>query len=100
VENENPQAGVITTLVEQEGLEQIDLSQVGAIAPEILSTIPNEIAIKYKVIPFSREKDTVLVTMANPFDIFAEEAIRAATQSQLKSSLQPWRSRVHPAKTG
>ena len=84
MENENPQTDVIATLVEQEGLEHIDLSQVGAIAPEILSTIPHEIAIKYKVIPFSREKDTVLLTMANPFDIFAEEAIRAATHSRLK----------------
>jgi len=89
VENENPQTDVIATLVEQEGLEHIDLSQVGAIAPEILSTIPHEIAIKYKVIPFSREKDTVLLTMANPFDIFAEEAIRAATHSHLKLHFTP-----------
>ncbi len=89
MENENPQTGVITTLVEQEGLEHIDLSQVGAIAPEILSTIPAEIAIKYKVIPFSKEKDVVLVTMANPFDIFAEEAIRADTHYRLKLHFTP-----------
>ncbi len=89
MENENPQTGVITTLVEQEGLEHIDLSQVGAIAPEILNTIPAEIAIKYKVIPFSKEKDVVLVTMANPFDIFAEEAIRADTHYRLKLHFTP-----------
>ncbi len=89
MEVENPQSGVITTLVEQEGLEHIDLTQVGVIAPEILNTIPAEIAIKYKVIPFSKEKDVVLVTMANPFDIFAEEAIRADTHYRLKLHFTP-----------
>ena len=79
----NPQTDAIATLVEQEGLEKVDLAQIGAIDPKILSIVPRDIAIKFKAIPFAKEAETVLVAMANPFDLFAEDAIRAVTNSRL-----------------
>jgi len=89
MEKENPQTDVIATLVEQEGLERVDLSQIGAIDPEILSIVPEDIAIKFKAIPFGKEADTILVAMANPFDLFAEDAIRAVTNSRLRICFSP-----------
>jgi type IV pilus assembly protein PilB len=73
------QVSVIDSLVKQEGIERVDLSDIGVIAPDVLQLIPDDIALRHKVIPLSKTGDTISVTMANPFDLYAEEAVRSAT---------------------
>lgn len=40
-----------------------------AISPEVLNLIPEAVARRYKLIPFGREQDAVLVAMADPLDL-------------------------------
>lgn len=40
-----------------------------AISPEVLNLIPEAVARRYKLIPFGRETDAVLVAMADPLDL-------------------------------
>lgn len=40
-----------------------------AISPEVLNLIPEAVARRYKLIPFAREADAVLVAMADPLDL-------------------------------
>ncbi len=62
---------IIEDLVTEEGIKRIDLSEIGYINPEILNSIPNSVALRYKMVPFSYEDNSLLVTMANPFNIDA-----------------------------
>ncbi|MFQ5824483.1 MAG: GspE/PulE family protein [bacterium] len=82
MQNEENLKNIINTLVKQEGIQQVDLSKIGLIDPDILDLIPDEIAIKYKLIPISRNNGSISVTMANPFDILAQEAVQATTKLQ------------------
>ncbi|MFQ5707755.1 MAG: GspE/PulE family protein [bacterium] len=92
---------IIHKLVEQDGIESVDLSQVGEINPDILNLIPEHIAIKYKLIPFSREGDSIAITMANPYDIVAQNAVRAKTSLKPRcyftseDQLEEWISKLY-----
>ncbi len=79
---EEKQINIIHTLVEQEGIDKIDLSEVGFIDPDILNRIPEDVAFKHRVIPFSSTSDSICIATANPFDIYAQEAVRLTTNSK------------------
>lgn len=79
MQQEKSPTDIIETLVEQEGVQRVDLSKIGVIDPDVIDMIPGDIAIKYKVIPFSKDNDFISVSMSNPFDIFAQEAVQAKT---------------------
>lgn len=85
------EVSIIDTLVRQEGIEQIDLAEIGVIEPDVLDLIPDEIAVKHKVIPFSRSENSVSVTMANPFDLYAEQAVRTITKLKTEVYFTPAR---------
>ena len=80
---------VINKLLEQESIKKVDLSKIGFIESDILNLIPEEIAIKYKMIPISRNDHTISVTMANPFDILAQEAVRSVTNCRPQVYFSP-----------
>ena len=80
---------IINDLVLQEGVERADLAQFGFIDPEIIDSIPEEIAIKFKMIPFARDEDTLSVAMSNPFDIHAERALRMTAKVDPKIYYMP-----------
>ncbi len=88
VEARNP-VTVINELVAQEGVERVDLNQLGFIDPNVLDAIPEELALKFKIIPFAMEGSTISVAMSNPFDIHAERAIRVATSAEPKIYFLP-----------
>jgi len=52
------------------------------ITKELLSNIPEEVSRNYKVIPFSKSKDLLVVGMVNPADPQAQEALRFVAKQQ------------------
>lgn len=92
---------IIQTLVKEEGIQNVDLSKIKVIGPDILKLIPEEIAIKHKLIPFSINENSLCITMANPFDIWAQEAVRSTTNLQPKyyftpeEQLEEWLSKLY-----
>lgn len=80
---------VIRLLVQEEGIDHVDLGEVGTIEPEVISIIPEEIAVRHKVIPFLQDGNVVMLSMANPFDIHAQNAIQSITDLQTKFCFTP-----------
>jgi type IV pilus assembly protein PilB len=52
------------------------------ITKELLANIPEEVSRNYKVIPFSKSKDLLVVGMVNPTDPQAQEALRFVAKQQ------------------
>ncbi len=76
---------IIDELVEQEGVEHIDLSELDFIDPGVLESIPQQVAIKYRIVPFARDGKSISVAMANPFDLDAERVVRLAAAVEPKA---------------
>jgi len=83
------QNDVIKTLVDEEGIRVVDLTEIGAIDPEIVSSIPEEITLKHKIVPISHDEGYLHVAMANPFDLLAQEAIRSVTNYEPRFCFTP-----------
>ena len=54
-------------MCEQQGITAVDLSEVTP-DPEVLKVIPPEVAVRYKLLPLSREGGRLTVAMADPLD--------------------------------
>lgn len=63
---------------EQWGVQYIDLAET-PIEPELLQTVTQELARRFKVIPVERKGDKLCLAMKNPLDIFAIDEIRLIT---------------------
>jgi type IV pilus assembly protein PilB len=59
--------------------EYIELEDV-ILDPEIVSIIPKRIAIRYKIIPLSKENNTLTIAMANPLDVNTIDYIKEYTK--------------------
>jgi len=86
---EDSKTQLIKALVEKEGIEIVDLSEIGAIDPEVINIIPEDIAVKYRTIPFARKDDVIHISLANPFDLDAQEALKAQTPHQTRFCYSP-----------
>jgi len=73
---------IINDLVLEEGVERVDLAELGFIDPQVIDAIPEETAVRFKMIPFARDENTISVAMSNPFDIHAERALRLSTTAE------------------
>ncbi len=60
------------------GLPPIDISRF-KIDPSIVKLIPQDIAVKYKILPVSKMGDTLTLAMADPLNIFAVDNVVAIT---------------------
>ncbi len=80
---------IIENLATEEGIKRVNLSEIGYINPEILSSIPSNVALKYKMVPFSYEDNALLVTMANPFNIHALNVVNKFSESPSKIFFTP-----------
>jgi len=56
--------------------EFIDLSNY-IIDPDVISIIPEKIALQYKLIPISRNNDELTIAMANPLDVYAIDFVKS-----------------------
>ena len=65
-------------LSNQYGIPAIDLSEF-EIDPEVLSLIPQDICMKYRVIPVNRAGSSLIVAVSDPSNISAIEDIRFVT---------------------
>ncbi len=59
--------------------EYIDLSNY-VIDPEVISLIPKKSALRFKLIPISKNDDELVIAMANPLDIYAIDFVRDHTK--------------------
>ncbi len=59
--------------------EYVDLTKL-VIDPEIISVIPEKIALQFKLIPLSVDKDELVIAMANPFDVHAIDFVKGITK--------------------
>lgn len=59
--------------------EYIDLSNY-VIDPEVISLIPEKVALRYKLIPLSINDNELVVAMANPLDVYAIDFVREHTK--------------------
>src|SRR3990172_12105718 len=80
---------VIERLVKEESVGRVDLSEIGFINPDTLGMIPIDLAQKYKIIPFSHEDDSLLVTMANPFNVHAQNVLHKVSDGEFKIFFTP-----------
>jgi type IV pilus assembly protein PilB len=62
--------------------EYIELGDV-ILDPEIIALIPKRIALRYKLVPLSKENNTLTVAMANPLDINAIDYIKEYTHMDI-----------------
>jgi len=65
-------------LSKQYGMPSINLSEI-KISPDVIKIIPNDVAIKYQVIPISLRNSTLIVAMVDPSNIFAIDDIKFLT---------------------
>ena len=74
---------LMQVLSEQKGIERASLSSY-LIDPTIINLIPKKVAERFKVIPISREKNTLILGMVNPFDIEAIDVVSRLTNLKVK----------------
>lgn len=58
-----------------------------AISPEILNLIPEPVARRYKLIPFGKEGDILMVAMADPLDLQVIEFLERKTRMKISRYL-------------
>ena len=71
-------------------VEYVDLASIG-FSPEALALVPESVAKKYKVVPYSMDaKDRILkVTMSNPLDLETVEFLEKKTNYQVVTAISP-----------
>jgi len=60
------------------GVPPIDISRI-KIDPEVIKIIPQEVAVKYKIMPVSKMGESLSLAMADPLNIFAIDNVGALT---------------------
>ena len=71
--------------------EYVDLSNY-VIDPEVISVIPEKIALQFKLIPISKNEgeDELVIAMANPLDVYAIDFVKDYTKiKNIKCMLAP-----------
>jgi type IV pilus assembly protein PilB len=69
--------------------EYVELSNY-VIDPEVISLIPEKVALQFKLIPISKNNDELIIAMANPLDVYAIDFVRGHTKiKKIKSLLAP-----------
>jgi len=74
---------LINALSEQKGIEKVSLSSY-LIEPDVISLVPKELALRYKVIPVSLKNGVLTVAMVNPFDVDAIDLLHRITGRRIK----------------
>lgn len=77
---------LIEVLEIQLGIKHVSISQF-VIDPELVQLVPAELAKRSLIMPLTREKNRLLIAMADPMDYFAIEEVRMATGCQIETSI-------------
>jgi type IV pilus assembly protein PilB len=85
-------------LSKQYGMPSINLSEI-KISPDVIKIIPNDVAIKYQVIPVSLRNSTLIVAMVDPSNIFAIDDIKFLTGYRIEPMVASESSMAHSLDT-
>ena len=77
---------LIEVLEFQLGIPHVSLNQF-AIEPELIQLVPKELAKRANIMPIRKEKNKLMIAMADPMDYFAIEEVRMATGCQIETSI-------------
>lgn len=77
---------LIEVLEFQLGIPHVNLNQY-SIEPELIQLVPKELAKRANLMPIRRDRNRLLVAMADPMDYFAIEELRMATGCQIETSI-------------
>ncbi|WAA12844.1 GspE/PulE family protein [Fervidibacillus halotolerans] len=77
---------LIEVLEFQLGIPHINIYQY-PIDPEAVQLVPKELAKRYYAMPIRRDKNKLMVAMADPMDYFAIEELRMATGFQIEPAI-------------
>jgi type IV pilus assembly protein PilB len=78
------EAGLVSVLADQLGLEFVDLSEA-QLDPSAIALVSESVARKHTCIPIGFDGDRLIVAMADPANILAIDDIRAMTKREVKS---------------
>jgi type IV pilus assembly protein PilB len=78
------EAGLVSVLADQLGLEFVDLSEA-QLDPSAIALVSESVARKHTCIPVGFEGDRLVIAMADPANILAMDDIRAMTKRDVKS---------------
>ena len=78
--------GIAHALAHQFNIPYVSLSGV-IIEPQIIKLIPEALARRYKVIPFTKEGNAIRVAMFDPLDVFATDDLKKVSGCQILSSV-------------
>lgn len=77
---------LIEVLEFQLGIPHVSLNQF-SIEPELIHLVPKELAKRTHIMPIRKDKNKLLIAMADPMDYFAIEEVRMATGCQIETSI-------------
>lgn len=77
---------LIEVLEIQLGIKHVSISQF-VIDSELVPLVPAELAKRSLIMPLTREKNRLLIAMADPMDYFAIEEVRMATGCQIETCI-------------
>lgn len=77
---------LIEVLEFQLGIPHVNLNQY-SIDPELIQLVPKELAKRANLMPIRRDRNRLLVAMADPMDYFSIEELRMATGCQIEPSI-------------
>ena len=77
---------LIEVLELQLGIPHIHLNQY-AIEPDLIQLVPKELAKRANLMPVRKDRNKLLVAMADPMDYFAIEELRMTTGYQIETSI-------------
>jgi type IV pilus assembly protein PilB len=89
-------------LSELYGLPYVSLKE-RQIPPEVLNLLPRQVAENYAVVPVERKNGVVVLAMADPLDVVAEDAVRFLTSCDVErvvSTRSEILSAVHQERNG
>jgi len=72
----------------QSGAKLLDTSKVNP-DPEAIKMVPKDIAIKHEIFPFAKEKGTLKIATANPFDVITKDKLARITGLKIEAYLAP-----------
>ncbi len=81
------QAALNKVLADTAGVERFD-PEATLVDTEVARLVPKEIATKYGFLPFSMRDNTVLVAMADPNDVVAQDILRQYLPTE--TYIRPW----------
>lgn len=82
------QGQVLKALAEQFGMELVTLVG-GKIQPDVIASVPSDIARRYKAIPIQREDNTITIAIGDPFDIDTFDTLRHILKRDIQGVIAP-----------